>query len=435
MHGVLETRRPHISKIHQELGERHYMKVRPFVCPAVRIWLLAAAFCLTAFAQGAQSGRFALQLSASPDRTEAEAKLAKLKDDAQAQKLEAYLVKSIVVGKGTFYRVRIGNYASRAAAEKAAQQFKASGAISEYFIAAYETPEAAPVMAAKAAPTPAPRAAAPAPVTPAPVVTAPKATPTPVVAAVKPNAASAVAVVKPTAAPVVAAVKPNAAPAVAANGGMPALGNGAKPAPSSPAPAATNRPAPAAPSANAAVPSTTAITKPAGVASVLGGYTRFQDDSVGYSFEHPAYWVGGTLSGNDMQVQKITGGAMFKSNEDQAFLNAIWNKLDKANSSEHDNDMIVGLILKSMASGNGTQNMTETNRTVINDGQQIKTFLDLKAAFQVPNQPSPLDFIGKGVIIRATKGILLVVTFYAKDAPQTVAMAADHIIKTAKTPE
>ncbi len=407
------------------------MKVRPFICPAVRIWLLAAAFCLTAFAQG---GRFALQLSASPDRAEAEAKLAKLKDDVQAKKLDAYLVKSEVPGKGTFYRVRIGNYASRAAAEKAAQQIKASGAISEYFIADYVTPEAAPAIVAKAAPTPAPRAAAPAPVTPAPVVAAPKVTPTPVVAAVKPNAAPVVAAVKPNPAPVAAAVKPNAAPAVAANSGMPALGNAAKPAPSSSAPAATNRPAPTAPSANAA-PSTTAITKPAGVASVLGGYTRFQDDSVGYSFEHPAYWVGGTLSGNDMQMQKITGGAMFKSNEDQAFLNAIWNKLDKANSSEHDNDMIVGLILKSMASGNGTQNMTETNRTVINDGQQIKTFLDLKAAFQVPNQPSPLDFIGKGVIIRATKGILLVVTFYAKDAPQTVAMAADHIIKTAKTPE
>ena len=395
------------------------MKVRPFVCPAVRIWFLAAAFCLTAFAQGAQSGRFAVQLGASPDRAEAEARL----KDAQAQKLEAYLVKSEVAGKGIFYRVRIGNYASRAAAEKAAQQFKASGAITEYFIADYVTPEAAPVMAAKVAPAPAPKVAAnPAPVKPAtvtiPVVAAPKATPTPMVAAVKPSAA-----------PVVAAVKP----AAAANNGMPAIGSGtnAKPAPSTTAPVATNKPAPAANTA----PATTAITKPAGVASVLGGYTRFQDDSVGYSFEHPAYWVGGPLSGNDMQMQKITGGAMFKSNEDQAFLNAIWNKLDKANSSEHDNNMIVDLILKSMASGNGTQNMAETNRTVINDGQQIKTFLDLKAAFQVPNQPSPLDFIGKGVIIRATKGILLVVTFYAKDAPQTVAMAADHIIKTAKTPE
>ena len=399
------------------------MKVRPFVCPAIHVLLLAAALCLAAFAQG---GRFAVQLGASPDRAEAEAKLAKLKDDAQAQKLDAYLVKSNVADKGIFYRVRIGNYASRAAAEKAAQQFKASGAISEYFIAAYETPEAAPVMAApvtagKAAPTPAPRVAAnPAPVTPAPVVTAPKATPTP-----------------PTTS--IVAVKPNAPPAVAAsNNGMPALGTGAnaKPAPSSPVPVATNRPAPTAPApVTNTAPATTAVTKPAGVASVLGGYTRFQDDSVGYSFEHPAYWVGGPLNSNDMQTQKITGGAMFKSNEDQAFLNAIWNKLDKANSSEHDNNMIVDLILKSMASGNGTQNMTETNRTVINDGQQIKTFLDLKAAFQVPNQTSPLDFIGKGVIIRATKGILLVVTFYAKDAPQTVAMAADHIIKTAKTPE
>jgi hypothetical protein len=202
-----------------------------------------------------------------------------------------------------------------------------------------------------------------------------------------------------------------------------------------PAPAA---PAPKTTSANPPTPTATSNkTAPAtnSTAALIGGFTRFQDDTVGYSFEHPTYWVGGPLGATDMQNQKITGGAMFKSNEDSAFLNAIWNKLDKANSAEHDNDMIVDLILKSMSSGSGTQNMMATNRTVLNEGQQIKTFLDLKAAFQVPNQPNPLDFIGKGVIIRASKGILLVVTFYAKDAPQTVAMTADHIVKTARTPE
>jgi hypothetical protein len=88
-----------------------------------------------------------------------------------------------------------------------------------------------------------------------------------------------------------------------------------------------------------------------------------------------------------------------------------------------------------MASGNGTQNMQALSRRVIHDGPQIKTFLDLKAAFQVPNQPAPLNFLGKAVIIRTSRGILLLVAFYSKDAPQTVAMVADHIVQTAKTPE
>jgi hypothetical protein len=371
------------------------MKVRPIISSS----LLVTVLCFIAFAQG---GRFAVQLGASPDRAEAEAKL----KDAQRQKLDAYLVKSEVPGKGIFYRVRLGNYSSRAAAEKAAQQFKASGAISEYFVAAYETPEAAPAMVAKAAPTPASTPARVA-ANPAPVTVAPKAT----------------------------------SPAAVSNTGMPAIGsasgNPANAKPATPASTASNRSvttAPVAPTTGTGS-APAAMTKPAGTTSVLGGYTRFTDEGVGYSFEHPAYWVGGPLNSNEVQAARNSGGAMFKSNEDQAFLNAIWNKLDKANSTEHDNDMIVDLILKSMATGNGTQNMTATNRTVINEGPLIKTFLDLKAAFVVPNQTSPLDFIGKGVIIRASKGILLVVTFYSKDAPQTVAMAADHIIKTTRTPE
>lgn len=108
-------------------------KVKPFVCPAA----LFVALCLTAFAQAlAQGGRFAIQLGASPDHAEAETML----KEAQAQNLAAYLIRSNVPGKGIFYRIRVGNYASRAAAEKAAQQFKASGALSAFMIATYEAP-------------------------------------------------------------------------------------------------------------------------------------------------------------------------------------------------------------------------------------------------------------------------------------------------------
>jgi len=88
----------------------------------------------------AQGAHFTIQLSASPDRAEAEAKL----KEAQANKLDAYLVKSNVPGKGIFYRVRVGNYASRAVAEKAAQQFKANGALNEYIIVGYEAPDTPP---------------------------------------------------------------------------------------------------------------------------------------------------------------------------------------------------------------------------------------------------------------------------------------------------
>jgi hypothetical protein len=345
---------------------------------------LTVALAVSLFAQ---AGRFAVQLGASPDRAEAESKL----QAAKAQGLPAYLVKSTVPGKGIFYRVRIGNFPSRAAAEQYAQGLKSKGMLTEYFVAGYETPEAEPVAAAAV---------------PAPVIT---------------KAASV-----------------TATPATVANKNTPAVTAPptTKPAAPAPAPATTasaNKSAAPPVSGNASTTANTAT--PGKPSTVLGSYTTFQDQTIGYSFQHPVYWVGGALGANEMQTQKITGGAMFKSNEDAAFLNAIWNKLDKANSPEHDNDMIVNLILKSMSSGSGTQNMAETGRTVITEGQQIKTFLDLKAAFQVPNQPSPLDFIGKGVIIRASKGILLVVTFYAKDAPQTVAMTADHIIKTARTPE
>ena len=342
----------------------------------------------------AQAGRFALQFGAYPTRKEAEEKMAQLK----AQGVDVYLVKSTVPGKGVFYRVRTGSFGSLAAAEQKGRQLKTQGAASEYFVAAYEKPEAEPpANVAKATPT----AVAPAPVNTVPPVAKPKE-------------------------------QPNTTTLTPTNTTM------SKPA-SNPPPVSTP---PATTAANPTTVSTgnppgNSIGTPAGNSpgNATAGYTRYQDQAAGYSFELPQYWVGGAFNTNEAQAQKYTAGAQFRSNEDAAFLNAIWNKLDKANSPDHDNDMIVDLILKSMGSSNGTQNMQALSRRVVTDSQQIKTFLDLKAAFQIPNQPAPLDFIGKGVIIRANKGILLLVAFYSKDAPQTVAMTADHIIQTARTPE
>lgn len=370
------------------------MKNRPTFSRSFLSICLVLLFGATAIAQ---TGRYALQFGAYPTRTEAEEKMAQLK----AQGLDVYLVKSNVPGKGIFYRVRTGNFGSLAAAEQKGRQLKAQGTSSEYFVASYEKPDAeAPAKVASNTPnTPnmtKPPQTAPAPVNPAPVAAKPKE---------QPNTTTLTPTATMTSKPA-----PNATPASA-------------PAMTPPATTAANPPA------------ATTGNSTGNPASVIAGYARYQDQAAGYSFEHPQYWVGGSLNSNEMQSQKVSAGAMFKSNEDAAFLNAIWNKLDKANSPDHDNDMIVDLILKSMGSGNGTQNMQALSRRVVTDGQQIKTFLDLKAAFQVPNQPAPLDFIGKGVIIRANKGILLLVTFYSKDAPQTVAMTADHIIQTARTPE
>jgi hypothetical protein len=87
-----------------------------------------------------------------------------------------------------------------------------------------------------------------------------------------------------------------------------------------------------------------------------------------------------------------------------------------------------------MSSGEGTQ-LQETARKVETGNGLIKTYLDLKAAFQTQGQATPLDFLGKAVIIRAAKGILLVVAFYSKDAPPNAASVVERIIASVRAPE
>jgi hypothetical protein len=165
------------------------------------------------------------------------------------------------------------------------------------------------------------------------------------------------------------------------------------------------------------------------------GYTRFEDKAIGYSFAHPSYWTGSALGAEEMREQRIDSGAAFKSPEDAAFLSAVWNTLEGANSLTHDNDLIVRLIIQSMGSSSGTQSLTETARRVITEGGQIKTFVELRALFREPRSAAPLDFLGKAVIIRAGKGILLVTVFYSKDGPPHAAQVAERIIHSARAPE
>jgi hypothetical protein len=60
--------------------------------------------------------------------------------------------------------------------------------------------------------------------------------------------------------------------------------------------------------------------------------------------------------------------------------------------------------------------------------------VDLRTLFRQPRSNQSLEFQGKAVIIRANTGILLVVTFYAKDSASTMIAAADRIIGSARVP-
>jgi hypothetical protein len=108
--------------------------------------------------------------------------------------------------------------------------------------------------------------------------------------------------------------------------------------------------------------------------------------------------------------------------------------MDNANSADHDNDLIVELILRSMSSGEGTKQMKEVARRVVTEKGQIKTYLDLQAKFVLPGGTSILDFSGKGVIARNSQGVLLVVTFYSNSGPTDLPEVADRILASVTLP-
>ena len=86
----------------------------------------AAIPTVAASSEGKSKGRFALQLSSFQDKSEAE---------TFAQKLEGerpYLVVSEIPGKGTWYRVRVGDYASAKDAMAAKQSFEKKHSVIAY---------------------------------------------------------------------------------------------------------------------------------------------------------------------------------------------------------------------------------------------------------------------------------------------------------------
>jgi hypothetical protein len=369
---------------------------------------------------GAQGPLFTVQIKASPNRAQAEEEVRQLK----SQNISAYIVKSDVPGKGVFYRVRAGVFSSRNDANKYGANLQQRGVISEFFVTPYE--KATDEVASRPAPTGPPPTKAK-PNQPAPNSAAGEA-PAPERPATQKRPESANINNPPGDAP-----SPDSAaskPTTVARTNPPVNSAAANPATNSAANAPT-RPAPTPPTN----PGLSASVGEAPAATPPSGFLRFRDPKIGYSFDYPDYWTGQPLSDKEATEQRMNAGAMFSSQKDSAFISAIWNELDKANNLANENDLIVDVILRSMSASDGISKLEETARRVENRDGLIKTYLDLKAVFQTQEQNGPLDFLGKAVIVRANRGILLVATFYSKEAAANVSAAADKIIASARPPE
>jgi SPOR domain len=383
----------------------------------------------------AQSTRYTVQLEATQTL---EIALAKVKG-FKGQGLDAYIVKIDVEGKGTFYRIRVGNFPSQVDARKYGTELQRLGFSSEFFIATYEPPqgdltEAAPT---RGVPTPAAGKPAAPPANTPPVKDQPKED-------VKQPAPSAPATAPPAEKQPVkqpAAVAKNAT-VTAPPASAPTVQQEVKQAAPAPtAPAATGNEQRLA--ANISTPTANPITPSAGVlptpiapagAVPAVNFIKFQDQAIGYSFDRPQTWEGGQLDSKDAKDQNVSAGAVFKSAQDTAFITAIWNNVEKANSPEQDNELITKLILESMASD--AQNFTETGRKVVSEGGVIKTYINMRMSFK-PQQETggQLDFLGKALIARTSKGILLVAALYWKDAPPYVSGIADQVIASVRPPQ
>jgi len=362
---------------------------------------------------GAQGATYTCQFKASPNREDAEEEVKQLK----AKNVSAYIVKSVVPNKGIFYRVRAGVFSNQADAKKFGANLQQRGVVSAYFVTAYEKPfeddfESSPAAAGPAANAPAPEPAK-----------------------TQPASKSATTESRP-----VAQKAANNAPLNNSSNNIKSIDTSASNKSVEPRTEAPANPVAKAPTldkapSNSANPGLTAAVGEAASAGPPTGFLRFRDPKTGYSFDYPEYWTGQSLSDKEASEQRMNAGAMFSSQKDTAFLSAIWNELDKANNTSNENDLIVDVILRSMSSSDGISKLEETGRRVENRNGLIKTYLELKAVLQTPEQASPLDFLGKAVIVRANRGILLIATFYAKDSPPNVAESIDRIIASARPPE
>ena len=339
---------------------------------------------------GAQDATYTVQLKASPTRAEAEEEVRQFR----AKNIPAYIVKSDVPGKGVFYRVRAGVFPNRDDAKRFGADLQKRGVISEFFVTPYENP------AGEAASAGTPKSASQTKATARP--NQPAATPGNILGAA------------PTTSRPIARAQISPSPNSAASSSTGALRSAPNPANNLGLSASVGEaPASAPPS----------------------GFVRFQDPKIGYSFDYPDYWTGQPLSEKEASEQRMNAGATFSSEKDAAYLNVIWNEVDRANNPTDENDVIVDGILNGMSTSDGISKLEETARRVENRNGFIKTYIDLKAAVQIQGQSAPLDCLAKAVIVRASRGILLVAVFYTKDASPNVASSADKIIASARAPK
>lgn len=462
------------------------MKASPFFPLIFSSFLLVLSISVLA-----QSGQYTVQVDSVTAQEAAESKVQTLKSQGQ----NAYWLKSNVPGQGLRYRVRIGRFPTRVAAQNFGARLKQQGVAADFFVALFEG-----ATSPLGTPTPVKKVA------PAPVLSAtPKTVPAENKAAENKTAED-----KPTPASqrqreVKTLTPPTLVPAAPANStadkrvnSVPSPGTVAKPivtpqpvAPTTPPPSNNAAPKSTAPTENKPLqskplmeeakpprdkkaenvtpnnslapaptstvaaatkteapvekeikgPAASAVKQPESLTSVTASsvvptdaFSRFEERTFGYSFEHPNYWNGGRLSQDELQAQRIDAGAVFRSQEDVAFTSAIWNSLKNANSPAYDNNLIVDLVIKSLSSSTGLQGLNEVSRRMVQEGDQIKTFVDLRTLFRQPRANTPLEFQGKAVIIRANTGILLVVTFYSKDGAPTMVAAAERIISSARVP-
>jgi hypothetical protein len=338
---------------------------------------------------GAQGATYTVQFKASSTREAAEEEVSQLK----TKNISAYIIKGVVPGKGVVYRIRSGIFSNRNEANRFGANLQQRGMIAEFFVMPYEKP--IDDSASNSAPTSPPQ-------TKGPTRTNQSSSNSDARAATQERSESASLKKGPISAPVAASKSATVA-----------------------------RSSPPAPANNPGLSASVGENPASGPPS---GFARFQDPKTGYSVDYPNYWTGQAMSDKDAGEQRMSAGATFTSEKDGAFLNVIWNELERANNPADDNDLVVNAILNGMSTSEGISRLEEIARRVENRNGLIKTYLDLKASVQLQGRGAPLDYLAKAVIIRANRGILLVATFYARDSTPKVAGAVDRIIVSARAP-
>jgi hypothetical protein len=112
----------------------------PVLLPGILLLARSPAF--------AEERLWTTQIAAAQSQQDAEKRVTEL----LAQGLDAYWIRTDVPGVGTRYRVRIGRFASQAAAQENGERLRSQGVTREFFVAEYLPPTEAAAAATPAAP-------------------------------------------------------------------------------------------------------------------------------------------------------------------------------------------------------------------------------------------------------------------------------------------